>query len=899
MEQTRATPEDLLHQIKREEKEENSGKLKIFFGYAAGVGKTYAMLEAAHAAAAQGVDVVAGYIEPHTRPQTMRLLDGLERLPTLEVPYKGITLHEFDLDAAITRRPQLVLVDELAHTNGEGCRHRKRYQDIEELLKAGIDVYTTVNVQHLESLNDIVASITGVVVRERIPDRVFDRADQVELVDIEPRELIDRLAEGKIYRPEQAEKALGHFFSLENLVALREIALRRTADRVNQWAAGGKAAQENSYYTEEHILVCLSPSPSNQKIIRTAARMAAAFRGHFTALFVETPGFPNLDAKDRDRLRANLKLAEQLGATVETVYGEDIAFQIAEFARLSHVSKIVVGRSNTKRRFRFSRQPFSGRLAALSPNLDIYIIPDTAAAPYRPTARVGKSTAAFHGLDLLCSVLLLAAATAVGYAFKLLGFSEANIITVYLLSVLGTAVITSSRVYSAVASVVSVLVFNFFFTYPEFTLNAYDKGYPVTFVVMFLAAFLASSLAVKIKQQARQSAQTAYRTKLLFDTNRMLQEARGPQEIAAATANQLTRLLERSVVFYPAEESVLSDPVFYPGGTVADDKGLCLTDNERAVAQWVLKNNKHAGASTNTLHGAYCLYLAVRGAEGVYGVVGIALGKDSLSTFENNLVLSMLGECALALERWVLGKKREEAALQAQNEKLRANLLRSISHDLRTPLTSISGNAGVLLNNGGALSREKRLALYRDIYDDSMWLINLVENLLSVTRIEDGTMNLHREAELVEEVVDEALRHLGRHSGEHHIRAEYREEFLMAKMDARLVIQVLVNLVDNAVKYTPAGSEIVISAMREGGHILVEVADNGPGIPDSAKERIFDMFYTVNTGASDSRRGLGLGLALCKSIVTAHGGTVTVRDNVPHGAVFGFTLPWEEVTLHE
>lgn len=626
--------------------------------------------------------------------------------------------------------------------------------------------------------------------------------------------------------------------------------------------------------------------------------MAAAFKGRFTALFVETSAFSEMGEEDLTRLRANLKLAQQMGATIETVYGDDIAFQISEYSRLSRVSKIVIGRSNTKSRLHLVKQPFSERLASLSPNLDIYIIPDQSTPPFSP-ARRKKKASVLNWADLLWSVLLLSAATAMGYAFQALGFSEANIITIYILGVLGTAVITSSRLYSTVSALISVLVFNFFFTYPEFTLKAYDKGYPVTFLIMFLAAFLTGSLAAKIKKQAKQSAQTAYRTKVLLDTNQLLQRARGPEEIATATASQLLRLLNRDIVLYTAEDGSLSKPAVFLCDTPQNEENVYQSDNEQAVAQWVFKNNKHAGASTNTLHGAHCLYLAIRGAEGVYGVVGIAMEKEGLDTFENNLVLSMLGECALALERWVLSKKKEEAAMQAQNEKLRANLLRSISHDLRTPLTSISGNAGVLLNNAQVLCEKKRTDLYQDIYDDSMWLINLVENLLSVTRIEDGTMHLNLETELVEEVVNEALRHLNRHSGEHHIRVEHQEEFLMARMDARLIIQVIINIVDNAVKYTPVGSEVVLTTKKSGSDALIEIADNGPGLPDEAKERVFDMFYTWNPGAADSRRGLGLGLALCKSIVSAHGGVITARDNPPHGTVFSFTLPLEEVKLHE
>lgn len=601
----------------------------------------------------------------------LALLDGLEQLPTLTVSHKGISLHEFDLDGAIKRAPQLILVDELAHTNAEGCRHSKRYQDVEELLRAGIDVYTTVNVQHIESLNDMVASITGVTVRERVPDHLFDDADQVELVDIEPEELIDRLHAGQIYQEAQANRALEHFFSIENLTALREIALRRCADRINKMSEKVKSARGSGYFTDEHILICLSSSPTNAKIIRTAARMADAFKGSLTALFVETPEFASMSEANKQQLRSNIHLAQQMGAAIETVYGDDIAFQIAEFARLSGVSKAGATTEN-------------------------YILP-----------------------------------------------------------------------------------------------------------------------------------------------------------------------------------------------------------NEQAVAAWVHKNNKRAGATTDTLGSAKCLYLAVRVSDMVYGVVGIGLaGEAHLDSFENSIVLSILGECALALENERAIREREESAVLAKNEQLRANLLRSISHDLRTPLTSISGNAGVLLANGEALGTKKCKQLYTAIYDDSLWLINLVENLLSVTRIEDGTMQLKLTAELVDEAVAEAVRHISRQSAEHHIIIRQQEDFLLAKMDARLIVQVIINIVDNAVKYTPKGSTITITTRKEGKWAAVEIADDGPGIPDDAKPRIFDMFYTAGAHSADSRRSLGLGLALCKSIINAHGGEISVADNQPSGTIFRFTLPAEEVTLH-
>lgn len=902
MQEERANPDELLRRFYGQEKNQTRGHLKIFFGYAAGVGKTYTMLEAAHAAKSKGLDVVVGYVEPHKRPKTAEMLEGLERLPVLNVNHKGITLKELDLDAAMKRKPQVILVDELAHTNADSCRHLKRYQDIEELLKAGIDVYTTVNVQHIESLNDIVATITGVFVRERIPDHVFDEADQVELVDIEPTELIERLNNGQIYGEAQAKRALSNFFSEENLVALREIALRRCADRVNKISDKQRIAQGTEYFTDEHILVCISSSPTNGKIIRTAARMANAFRGSFTALFVETPDFTVLSEENKKRLKNNIRLAQQLGATIETVYGDDIALQISEFARVSGVSKVLVGRNNAKRKYFFGKPSLTERLTTLAPNLDIYIIPDKETELYK-AKKLKEEKVTLSLSDVIKSVAILFAASILGFLFYTLGFSEANIITVYILSVLVTAVLTTQRIYSLVSSVVSVLVFNFLFTEPRFTFNAYGYGYPTTFLIMFLAAFITSTLAVKIKQHAKQAAQTAYRTKLLLETNQLIQLQRNREGIISVVAGQLTKLMHKDIVYYDAGPDGLQEPVIYPSeeGEVQD---TYCSENEKAVATWVYKNNKHAGATTNTLGNAKCLYLAIRVNENVYGVIGIAMHENpmkenALDSFDHNIILSILGECALALENERVRKEREEAAILAKNEQLRANLLRSISHDLRTPLTSISGNAGVLLANEDSLPKEKKRMLYSDIYEDSLWLINLVENLLSVTRIEDGSMNLRFTTELVEEVMTEALQYISRKSKEHNIKIEQPDEYLLAKMDVRLVMQVIINIVDNAIKYTPAGTDIRITVRKEKTWIVFEIADNGNGLSKEAKEKVFDMFYTANATVADSRRSLGLGLALCKSIITAHGGEISVYDNIPKGTVFRFTLPSEEVKLHE
>ena len=898
MVEKRENPDKILEKLNNESNSKKRGHLKIFFGYAAGVGKTYAMLEAAHAAKMKGIDVVVGYIEPHTRPETLKLIDGLEVLAAKTIEYKEIKIKEFDLDGAIERKPELILIDELAHTNSSTCRHLKRYQDINELLKLGINVYTTVNVQHIESLNDIVASITGITVRERIPDDVFDNASQVELVDIEPEELIERLKSGKVYKTKQAQKAIVNFFTIENLIALREIALRRTADHVNHISERMKQFQRNEYFTDENILVCLSSSPSNAKIIRTASRMSKAFKGGFTALFVETPDFENMDEENKNRLKGNIRLAQQLGATIEIAYGDDIALQIAEYARLSSVSKIILGRSSYKRKFLFGKGSLTDKLIAYAPNLDIYIIPDDLSLKYY-SKKNKKIKLELSVKDFVKSMLILILVTIIGVIFDSLGFGDSNIITIYILGVLITSVITESRLQSIISSLISVFVYNFLFTHPRLTLNSYGYGYPVTFIIMFISAVLTGSLASKIKRQEAQSTQMAYRTKVLLEMNQLLQQENDRDGIIKVTSIQLKKLLKKNIIFYVADEGTLSEPIIFSTDELDNDISKYISDNERAVAQWVYKNNKHAGATTNTLGNSKCLYLAIRVSGNVYGVVGIAIEDEQIDSFENNIMLSMLGECGIALENDFIRRKREEAAALAKNEQIRANFLRCISHDLRTPLTSIYGSASILLNNEDMISKQNKEKLYLDIYEDSLWLINLVENLLAATRIEDSSMKLNLENQLMEEVINEALRHIKRKNINHTIEVTQEGDYILAKIDTRLIIQVIINIVDNAIKYTPQNTHIHIHTKKKDDMVIVEISDNGNGISDKEKEKIFEMFYTLNNSIADSKRSLGLGLSLCKSIITAHGGEIGIKDNIPHGTTFYFTLKSEEVKLHE
>lgn len=515
------------------------------------------------------------------------------------------------------------------------------------------------------------------------------------------------------------------------------------------------------------------------------------------------------------------------------------------------------------------------------------------------TANPGmKQERLFNMADVIKSIGMIVLASAIGFGFWRLGMSEANIIMVYILGVLITSVITTHQIYSLIASIVSVFVFNFLFTEPRYTLLAYDKDYPVTFVTMFVAAFLTGSLAIRLKRQARQAAQAAYRTRILLDTNQLLEGVAGKEQIITVTATQLIKLLNRDMIIYPVEKDNLSAPMLFAvnGKNISD---TYLSDKEKKVASWVLSNNRYAGATTDKYSKAKCLYLSVRTNNAIYGILGIVIDEKPLDSFENSILLSILGECALALENEKNAREKAESALLAQKEQLRANLLRSISHDLRTPLTSISGNASNLLSNGDKFDDETKKQLYSDIYDDSLWLNNLVENLLSVTRIEEGKMNIRLQTELLDEVIAEALQHISRAKTEHRIVFRSSEEFMLVRVDARMIMQVVINMVDNAIKYTQKDSEITISTQKCKDKAVVCIADNGPGIPDEMKPLVFEMFYSGAKNIADSRRSLGLGLSLCKSIITAHDGELVLSDNVPHGAVFTFSLPIEEVNLHE
>ena len=645
----------------------------------------------------------------------------------------------------------------------------------------------------------------------------------------------------------------------------------------------------------DHILACLSSAPSNARIIRTAARMAKAFDGQFTALFVETPDFTLATEENKRRLEENRKLAEQLGADIETVYGEDIPYQIAEFARISGITRIVLGQSAVTRKHLFGKPTLTQLLLSYVPELDIHIIPDKAAdTTYHPKKARQHSNADILK-NIIKSVLILLAATLLSLLFYEIGFTRPNIIMVYILGVLLTSIATTHRIYSLISSVASVFVFNYLFTEPRFSLTAYETGYPVTFVIMFLTAYITGTFAIRYKEQAKQSAKIAHRTKILFDTDQLLSKAEGKEAILQTAGEQIKKLLGRDIILFNHADGQLSEPMVF-----ADrDASLFKKTTELKVAQWVLEHNHTAGATTERFPDAQYQYLAIRVNERVYGVVGIDAKDGALDASENGILLSILGETALALENEKNIREKEAAAVLAESEQLRANLLRTISHDLRTPLTTISGNADNLLHNGHSFDEETKRQIYSDIYDDSVWLTNLVENLLYSTRIEEGRMALKPSPELLSEIFEEAMQHIRPKLKGRTVTAFCEDDFMLVRADAKLIVQVIINLVDNALKYTPPETAIHISTAKQGEMAEIMIADTGNGISDAEKNKIFDKFYCGENRIADNRRSLGLGLYLCKAIVEAHGGTICVTDNLPHGAIFHFTLPLEEAAYHE
>ena len=650
----------------------------------------------------------------------------------------------------------------------------------------------------------------------------------------------------------------------------------------------------------ERILVCLSSSPSNQKVIDAAVQMAEAFHATLSAIYVKPANYDSFPEEDKERLQKNIQFAEQNGAAIITIIGNDVPVQIAEYAHISGATKIVVGRSGAKRQHFWSKAPLTEQIILNAPDVDVYIIPDSAAdikEQNQKLNRVGRIHPTWN--DFVITGLLLAASTGVGFLFTLFGFSEANIITVFILGVLIIAAFTVSPIYSIVSSLASVLLFNWFFIEPKLSFHTYEPEYAVTFVIMLISSLITGTLANKLKENARRSSREAFRAKVLFDTNQLLQKAECADDVIRITAQQVKTLLSRDVVVFPITENRELGNVIelnispYYFRTSGQDK------NETEIARWAFLNQTAAGAHTEKYEKAKSLYHPICINGYCYGVIAIYMNGERLEAFEYSVFSSIIGECALALEGLRNAAEKEQAAIAVRNEQLRSNLLRSISHDIRTPLTSISGNASNLLSHYEQLDQETLKQIFSDIYDDSEWLIDLVENLLSISRIENGQMDLHLSLDVVNDVIEEALRHIDKNAVLHHITVQSCSDVLIARMDARLITQVLINLINNSVKNTQAGSEIIIKSEQINNRIYVHVEDNGPGIPDSMKPHIFEMFYTGQNDVSDGRRGIGLGLALCKSIIEAHGGTISLTDNKPAGCCFTFSLPAEEVTFNE
>ena len=645
----------------------------------------------------------------------------------------------------------------------------------------------------------------------------------------------------------------------------------------------------------EHILVCLSSSPSNKNIIFTASKMANALQAQFTALYVQTGA--RIQSEDKERLDENIRFAEELGAEIVMTHGENVPLQISEYAQLSNVTEIVIGQSSMKRNYFFSRKTLTEKLIDIVPDIDIHIIPDTVKAENYREGHLPLHVEKPSIKECFLTVLIFVICTFIGLVFQKFHFSEANVVTIYILGVLLTSILTDGYLCSVAGSVMSVFLFCFFLTEPRMSFQTYAVGYPVTFVIMLISSVLTGTLAAKLKTHARLSAQLAFRTQILFDTDRLLQKARSQKEILEITCTQLARLFDRSIVAYAAVNGRLAEGHLFSEKEKAEDQSY-LTLDEQQIARWVYTNKKRAGATTNYYKNSKCLYLAIRIGDQVYGVIGVPAQKNVLDSFEYSILLSVLNGCALAMDNARNAEEKEKNAVIAKNEQLRADLLRAISHDLRTPLCSISGNADMLLSNGKYLDEGTRRQIYTDIYDDAEWLTGVVENLLSITRLNDGRLKFKFTDQLMDEVIAEALRHISRKHDDYKIITEC-EDLLLTRMDVRLIIQVLVNLVDNAIKYTPSGSTITIRALKKNEKAWISVEDNGPGISDEIKPHIFEMFFTGGNNIADSQRSLGLGLALCQSIVEAHGGKMELEDNDPHGCIFSFALPLSEVILNE
>jgi two-component system sensor histidine kinase KdpD len=888
MSDERPTPEQMLARIRAEGAGQNAsagrGRLRLFFGYAAGVGKTFAMLQAAQALRAAGKDVVVGYVEPHGRPETQALIVGLACLPTVSVPYRNTLLQEFDLDAALARRPDVILVDELAHTNAPGMRHVKRWQDVEELLAAGVNVYSTVNVQHVESLNDVVAQISGVTVRETFPDEMFERADDVSLIDIPPDDLLERLRQGKVYIPRQAAQALERFFRKGNLVALREIALRHTADRVHEEvevARRGRAAKI-PWPTNERLLVCVGPSPTSAKVVRAAKRLADRLGAEWIALHIETPQAARISEHDRQRLQQHLRLAESLGAEVVQISGDNVATELIEYAGKRNVTKIVVGKTDTSFRRPLFRASLVDHLLRFSGNIDVFVVrgidEPIAVEPTLPGA--WGPTRAWLGTSLA-----LAAATLMALVFNKAGFSEANLVMIYLLAVVVVA--TRYGVLPSVAtSVAAVMLFDVLFIPPYYRLTVHDTQYLITFTVMLGVGLLASTLTARVRYQAYVARRNERRTEALYRLSRRLIALSDRRQLIDEAERTVSEVFDvHAVIFLPDEQRRIR-PIVGHSATFA------ASASEFAAAQWVFDHNQAAGAGTNTLPGAKALYIPMATPNGVAGVLAVQLegGPTQFPPDARQLLDTFATQIAFAIERDRLALQSRQAELQIETEKMRSSLLSAVSHDLRTPLAAITGAGSSLAQGFASLDADTRAELLRTICDESDRLSRLVENLLHMTRLSSGQISINRQWQPVDEVIGSAWNRMSPQLRGRMVQVDVPDDLPLGHFDDVLVEQVLVNLLDNAVKYSAADTPIDIRVEKLASQVAIEVSDRGRGLAEGDEQRIFDMFYR-GADAKPDRRGTGLGLAICQAVVAAHGGTIQAANRPGGGTTVRFVLP--------
>jgi two-component system sensor histidine kinase KdpD len=882
MDERRPSPDQLLKQVMKEQERERQGKLKIFFGAAPGVGKTYAMLAAARQKLAEGVDIVAGLVETHKRKETEDLLQGFEVIPRRPVEHRGATLFEFDIDAALGRRPSIILVDELAHTNVPDSRHKKRWQDVFELLDAGISVYTTLNVQHLESLNDVVAQITGITMRETLPDSVIERADEIELVDLPPDDLLQRLKEGKVYVPELAAQARENFFRKGNLLALRELALRRTAESVDAQMRTYREVKrvKEVWPAAERILVCVGPNPRSIRLVRAAKRMAAGLRAEWIAVNVEAPSKVKPTNNDLRLLAEHMRLAEILGAETVTLSGQKAGEEILSYARARNVTKILIGKPTHPR---WKDKVFGSMLDEIvrgSGDIDVYFISGDTAEPLpQPLLKVKKEKQPSRDWFMGIAIVGICTGTA---ALMLPYFDLADLAMIYLLGIVFTASRTGKGP-SLLAAVLSVAAFDLFFVPPRYTFAVSNTRYFVTFVVMFVISIVISRLTLKIREQADAARKRERRTAAMYSLSRKLVHERGIEQLSTIAIKHISEVFSCHVdVLVPDERGKLKVPVTGAGTFALDQK-------EMSVAQWTFDHRQRTGLGTDTLSGAKALYLPLLAASKNVGVIGVM--PDTPDGFfdqeQIHIIESFANQAAMAIERAQLAEEAQQATLKAETETLRNTLLSSVSHDLRTPLAAITGAASTLLQKDVTFDISERQELMLTIYEEAEHLNHIIRNVLDMTRLEAGTIKVKKEWQPLEEIIGAVLNRLGERLKDRPVQTRLPEDLPLVSFDPLLIEQVLTNLMDNAIKYTPVGTPIELSASVKDGEVVVELEDRGPGIPAGDERRIFDKFVRGATAGG----GIGLGLTICRAIITAHGGNISAGNRPGGGAVFRFTLP--------